>query len=221
MNRYAIIVAAGNGSRMQSGLPKQFLLLQGKPVLYYSLLAFHTHHSATKLIVVLSKEEQTRWQKLCLDYSIRIPHRIVFGGATRTESVRNGLDVIDSEGLVAIHDGARPLVSHEIIENCFVSAQKFGSGIACVKPKDSIRQVNGSNNQAIDRDSLRLIQTPQTFQISLIKKAFETCPNEISTDDASIAEKAGFKVFLTEGSYLNFKITTPEDLVLAENLILY
>lgn len=219
MKRYAIIVAAGTGSRMNSGLPKQFLQLCGKPVLYYSLQAFYQNASDTTIILVLAEQESERWLKLCTEYKIDIPHDIVFGGATRTESVLNGLNAIKEEGIVAIHDGARPLISNEIIENCFQSAIENGTGIACVKPKDSIRIVSGEENKAIDRDDLRLIQTPQTFTSSIIKNAFLKNGAESSTDDATIAEKAGYKIYLVEGSYLNFKITTPEDLLLAESLL--
>jgi 2-C-methyl-D-erythritol 4-phosphate cytidylyltransferase len=219
MKRYAIIVAAGTGSRMNSGLPKQFLILCGKPVLFYSLQAFFKNNFNTKIIVVLAQQEVDRWLSLCAEYKIEIPHEIVIGGATRTESVLNGLNAIKEDGIVAIHDGARPLISNEIIENCFQSAISNGSGIACVKPKDSIRIVSGEENKAIDRDDLRLIQTPQTFTSAIIKNAFLTNGRETSTDDATIAEKAGYKIFLVEGSYLNFKITTPEDLLLAESLL--
>lgn len=219
MKRYAIIVAAGTGSRMNSRLPKQFLQLCGKPVLHYSLQAFYDNSSNTKIILVLAEQEVERWLKLCIEYKIDIPHEIVIGGATRTESVLNGLNTFDEDGIVAIHDGARPLVSNEIIENCFQSAIKNGTGIACVKPKDSIRIVSEEENKAIDRDDLRLIQTPQTFTSSIIKNAFLKNGAESSTDDATIAEKAGYKIHLVEGSYLNFKITTPEDLLLAEALL--
>jgi len=219
MKRYAIIVAAGTGSRMNSGLPKQFLLLCGKPVLYYSLQAFYQNATDTKIIVVLAEQEVERWLSLCAKYKIEIPHEIVIGGLTRTESVLNGLNTIIKDGVIAIHDGARPLVSNDIIENCFQSAITNGTAIACVKPKDSIRIVSETENKAIDRDDLRLIQTPQTFASALIKDAFLKNGTETSTDDATIAEKAGYKIHLVEGSYLNFKITTPEDLILAESLI--
>jgi len=219
MKRYAVIVAAGTGSRMNSGLPKQFLELAGKPVLYYSLIAFYKNNSSTHLILVLAEEEISNWHEICSSYSIKIPHQIVAGGSTRTESVRNGLKVIPNDGIVAIHDGARPLVSNEIIENCFLSAEQNGSGVACVTPKDSVRHLIKKKNQALNRDEVRLIQTPQTFQVRLIKSAFEKLKNEVSTDDATIAEKAGNEVYLVEGSYKNIKITTPEDLIIASLLI--
>jgi 2-C-methyl-D-erythritol 4-phosphate cytidylyltransferase len=219
MQRYAIIVAAGTGSRMNSGLPKQFLLLAGKPVLYYSLKAFFENDTSTIQVVVLAKQEVTFWKEMCQKHKIQIPHQIVIGGNTRNESVRNGLNFLSGEGIVAIHDGARPFVNNEIIENCFLSAEKNGSGVACVKVKDSVRLVKESGNSALERDSLRLMQTPQTFQLSLIKKAFERLGDSNSTDDATVAEKAGHEIHLVEGSYQNLKITTPEDLILASALL--
>lgn len=204
---------------MESEVPKQFLLLQGKPLLFYSLHAFYKYDPQTELIVVLAMTELPRWKRLCEEYHIHIPHQTVTGGATRTESVKQGLALVKEEGLVAIHDGARPLVDSAIIERCFTSAALHGSGIAAVKPKDSIRQVNGDASTALDREQLRLIQTPQTFQVSLIKSAFAQFGEEASSDDATVLEKAGHFVHLVEGAYTNFKVTTPEDLELAHSLM--
>jgi 2-C-methyl-D-erythritol 4-phosphate cytidylyltransferase len=204
---------------MESGVPKQFLLLKGKPILHYSLEAFYHHDSNTTLLLVLAKTEMDRWKQLCQQYPLALPHQVVEGGSTRTQSVKNGLALVPQDSLVAIHDGARPFVSTDIIEACYQSAALFGSGVASVKPKDSIRQVSEQSNTALDREQLRLIQTPQTFQSSLIKSAFEQFGNAPSSDDATILEKAGHSVHLVEGSYRNFKVTTPEDLVLAEALM--
>ena len=203
---------------MNAGLPKQFILLSGKPVLFYSLLAFHNNDPATKLIIVLAKEEIARWNQLCLDFKINIPHEIAAGGDSRTESVRSGL-LLTGEGIIAIHDGARPLVSNEVIENCFLSAINSGSGIASVKPKDSLRVILRNTNKAVDREDYCLMQTPQTFLSEKIKKAFEMPGNQNSTDDATIFEKAGFEVVLVKGDYRNIKITTPGDLAIAEALL--
>ncbi|MBC7391593.1 MAG: 2-C-methyl-D-erythritol 4-phosphate cytidylyltransferase [Opitutaceae bacterium] len=218
MKRYALIVAAGTGSRMNAGLPKQFIILAGKPVLFYSLSAFYSYDPLLEIILVLSGNEIARWKGLSAEFNISIPHTIVAGGATRTESVRKGLDLV-SEGLVAIHDGARPLVSIEIIDNCFKSALSSGSGVACVQPKDSVRLVEGDSNKALNRDDYRLMQTPQTFQVELIKKAFEICGNGSSTDDATIFELAGYQVSLVNGDFKNIKITTQEDLTIAESFL--
>ena len=211
-------MAAGSGTRMESEVPKQFLLLQGKPLLFYSLWAFYDYDPQIELIVVLAMAELPRWERLCEEYHIQIPHQTVIGGATRTESVKRGLALVKEEGLVAIHDGARPLVDRGIIERCFTSAELHGSGIAAVKPKDSIRKVNGETNNALDREQLRLVQTPQTFQVSLIKSAFAEYGGEASSDDATLLENAGHAVHLVEGAYTNIKVTTPEDLDLANTL---
>ena len=212
-------MAAGSGSRMGGDVPKQFLLLKGKPVLQYSIEAFYQNDPETNLILVLAKEEITRWKSLREKHKLAVPHTIAIGGITRTESVKHGLSLVTSDGLVAIHDGARPLISQNIIEKCFESAEKFGSGVACIKPKDSIRQVVEKENFALDREHLRLVQTPQTFLTSLVKSAFATHGNEPSFDDATIVEMAGHPINLVEGSYHNLKITTPEDLAFAEALL--
>ena len=218
MKRYAVIVAAGTGSRMQSELPKQFMLLAGKPVLYYSLRAFHRGEVPCEIVVVLAASEIERWQTLCKEHAIDLPHTIAMGGATRTDSVRNGL-ALTKDGLVAIHDGARPLISQSVIENCFQSAAFHGSGVACVRPKDSIRRVEGTSNFAEDREGFRLMQTPQTFQTKIILDAFAKNMQGSSTDDATVVENAGMPIHLVEGDYKNLKITTPEDLALAEVLL--
>jgi 2-C-methyl-D-erythritol 4-phosphate cytidylyltransferase len=219
VERFAVIVAGGTGSRMGGEVPKQFLLLRGKPILAYSLEAFHQHDSSTRIIVVLAKEELARWKSLCKAHQITVPHEIAFGGIARTDSVCNGLNRIPQEGLVAIHDGARPFVSVEMIEACFQFAETHGAAVVCIKPKDSVRQVVENENFALDRDHLRLVQTPQTFRVSLIKNAFRDFGHQPSSDDASIAELAGIQIGLVEGSYKNIKITTPEDLILAEALL--
>lgn len=212
-------MAAGSGTRMESEVPKQFLLLQGKPILSYSLQAFYDFDPQIELIVVLAITEMPRWERLCEEYHIHIPHQMVIGGATRTESVKRGLALVKEEGWVAIHDGARPLLEQSIIQRTYAAADLYGSGIACVKPKDSIRQVNNHENAALDREQLRLIQTPQTFRVSLIKSAFERFGEEASSDDATVLEKAGHTVHLVEGAYTNIKVTTPEDLELASSLL--
>lgn len=204
---------------MNSELPKQFLLLRQQPVLAYSLAAFYRNDPTTTIIVVLSPQEVDRWQSLCQHYQITIPHQIALGGATRTESVRNGLAYVSEPGLVAIHDGARPLIDNDTIERCYASALVQGSGVAAVSPKDSLRWVEHGSNKAIDRNNVRQIQTPQTFQTALVIQAFQLLKNATATDDATIVEQAGHPIQLVEGSYCNLKITTPEDLAIAETLL--
>ncbi len=224
MHYYALIVAGGSGSRMGSALPKQFIDLGGRPVLVHTLEKFLAYSPAIQVILVLPETDFARWEevKARFPFTQSPNHSIttVPGGATRFQSVRNGLNVLSGEGLVAIHDAVRPLVSVEVIRRSFEAAAQFGSGVVTVPAKDSVRQVseNGSS-VALDRASLRLVQTPQTFRLDLIKKAFEQPESPRFTDDASVAEAAGFPIHLVEGSYENLKITTPEDLVVAEALL--
>lgn len=223
MIRYAIIVAGGSGSRFGSEIPKQFLLLAGKPVLANTLERFFATDPTIQLIVVLPSSEISRWKKLIQTHSIQTPHTIVEGGKSRFQSVHNGLKSIPNtnptETLVAIHDGVRPLISPDIIERSFVVAAEKGSAVVAVPSKDSMRILSGDTNQALDRSLLRIIQTPQTFQFSILLNAFEHPERPDFTDDASVVEAAGFSITLVEGNYSNLKITTPEDLKIAETLL--
>jgi 2-C-methyl-D-erythritol 4-phosphate cytidylyltransferase len=212
--KYAIIVAGGSGSRMKSDVPKQFIEVGGLPILMHTLQRFKEADAEIEIILVLPESQFDYWKELCQKYKT-VPHQLVAGGNTRFQSGLNGLKAIENEGLVAIHDGVRPFVSKEIINESFKVASEKGTAVVSVPSKDSVR-VNG---QAIDRSTVRLIQTPQTFQISLIKKAFEIEELSIFTDDASVAEHAGFEINLIEGNYENIKITTPEDLLWAEVLL--
>jgi 2-C-methyl-D-erythritol 4-phosphate cytidylyltransferase len=214
IKKYAIIVAGGSGSRMKSDIPKQFIEVGGLPILMHTLKRFKEAEPEIELILVLPESQFEYWNQLCEKYPT-VPHQLVKGGNTRFQSGLNGLKTIENEGLVAIHDGVRPFVSAEIIQESFKVANEKGTAVVSVPSKDSVR-VNG---QAIDRSTVRLIQTPQTFQIALIKKAFETEELSTFTDDASVAEHAGFTINLIEGSYENIKITTPEDLQWAEIIL--
>lgn len=210
VKKYAIIVAGGSGSRMKSDIPKQFIEVGGLPILMHTLKRFKEADAEIEIILVLPETQFEFWKALCSKY-VTVPHQLVKGGKTRFQSGLNGLQVIGNEGLVAIHDGVRPCVSVDIINESFKVAAVRGTAIVSVASKDSVR-ING---QAVDRSTVRLIQTPQTFQISLIKKAFETEELSTFTDDASVAEHAGFDINLIEGNYENIKITTPEDLLWA------
>jgi 2-C-methyl-D-erythritol 4-phosphate cytidylyltransferase len=214
IKKYAIIVAGGSGSRMNSDIPKQFIEVGGFPILMHTLKRFKEADAEIELILVLPESQFKFWNMLCEKYST-VPHQLVKGGKTRFQSGLNGLQVIGNEGIVAIHDGVRPFVSVDIINESFKIAAEKGTAVVSVPSKDSVR-VNG---QAIDRSTVRLIQTPQTFQIALIKKAFETEELSTFTDDASVAEHAGFTINLIEGNYENIKITTPEDLLWAEVIL--
>ena len=220
MNRYAVIVAGGSGSRMGSETPKQFLPIGNAPILMHTIKRFFTSNEQVNIVLVLPEEQMERWHQLCDKYSFSIPHLIVSGGKNRFQSVRNGLNSIGvNEGLVAIHDGVRPFISKRIIEETYRIAEEKGNAVASVELKDSIRLVDTKGNKAVNRHDYRIIQTPQTFKISLIRDAFHKAQNDRYTDDASVAEAAGYTIELIDGSYENIKITTPEDLAMAEVIL--
>jgi 2-C-methyl-D-erythritol 4-phosphate cytidylyltransferase len=219
LKEYAIIVAGGKGTRIKSSIPKQYLELCGLPVLMHTLNAFYQYSSAITVILVLPKDDFSRWEELRAQYKFDKPSILQEGGGTRFQSVRNGLQKISGEGLVAIHDGVRPLVSSDIIGASFRLAAVHQSAVASVRLKESLRMTDQDKTKAVDRSRFRLIQTPQTFLVSLIRQAYEVREVESLTDDASVAELAGHSISLFEGSYENIKITTPEDLVVAEALI--
>jgi 2-C-methyl-D-erythritol 4-phosphate cytidylyltransferase len=218
-NEYALIVAGGSGSRMQSSIPKQFIEVGNKPILMHTIEAFYQFNPAITIILVLPISDQQYWIELCNKYNFNVQHIIKNGGKTRFESVKNGLKEIEDEnGIVAIHDGVRPLISQDVIKNSFESAYKKGNAIAAVPLKDSIRELENNASKAVDRSKYMLIQTPQTFMVKTIKEAYNTIDSGF-TDDASVAENAGIKVHLIEGDYKNIKITTKEDLLIAEAFI--
>jgi 2-C-methyl-D-erythritol 4-phosphate cytidylyltransferase len=216
MKYYAIIVAGGTGSRMKSSSPKQFLLLEDKPVLMHTLQAFYACSLNPEIILVLNIHQQHTWEELCEKHDFRIPHRVVNGGDERFYSVKNGLIGIKGQAVVAIHDAVRPLVSSALILRCFQSAEENGNAVVGITPTDSVRRlVSEEQTEALDRNKLVLIQTPQTFRIEQLKKAYlQPFRNEF-TDDASVVERAGFPVYVIPGERENIKITYKEDLVLA------
>ncbi|MDH4091087.1 MAG: 2-C-methyl-D-erythritol 4-phosphate cytidylyltransferase [Cyclobacteriaceae bacterium] len=217
---YALIVAGGKGTRLKSKIGKQFLELNGLPVVMHTILAFQRYAEEITIILVLAEHDIDTWRSLCLKHNFRIPVILQHGGDTRYQSVKNGLDRIEGDGLVAIHDGVRPLVNAGIISTSFRLAAIKQSAVAAVPLKDSIRITTGQDRTlAVDRSLYRLIQTPQTFRVSLIREAYQRKEDPDLTDDASIAERAGHAVTLFEGSYENIKITTAEDLVIAEALL--
>ncbi len=217
--RYAIIVAGGKGTRMGSQIPKQFLPIAGKPVLMHTLERFAQAKTTISVVLVLPQNQFEPWEALCKKYRFTLPHQCVIGGATRTESVFNGLQVLPEQGLVAVHDGVRPLVSDALIERAYQTAAAKGNAIAAVPLKDSIRQLHpDGTSYAVDRSMFQLVQTPQTFQLALFKEAYRQAMQSAQTftDDASVAEAAGHTIHLVSGDYQNIKITTPEDLQFAE-----
>lgn len=219
LQEYAIVVAGGKGTRIKSVVPKQFISISGLPILMHTLNAFREYSSVIQIILVLPQDDQERWRSLCLKYGFDTPLSIVHGGETRFQSVKNGLALVPDDSLVAIHDGVRPLVSSDIIGASFRLAAVHGSAVAAVRLKDSIRITDQDTTKAVDRSRFRLIQTPQTFKSELIKKAYQTKEEPSMTDDASVAEHSGHLISLFEGSYENIKVTTAEDLVIAEALL--
>ncbi|GAB3194339.1 2-C-methyl-D-erythritol 4-phosphate cytidylyltransferase [Pontibacter aydingkolensis] len=213
---YAIIVAGGSGTRMQHDLPKQFIEVAGKPILMHTIERFYKYNSAVRLIVVLPQEQLTSWRELCRKHSFKLFHMTVAGGTTRFGSVKNGLDAVMGDGLIAVHDGVRPFVDVETIKGAYEAAAKYGSAVVAVPPKDSIRELTGEGSRAVPRAKYKMVQTPQVFQASILRKAYEQSEQEYFTDDASVVESIGQPITLVEGSYRNIKITTPEDLILAE-----
>jgi 2-C-methyl-D-erythritol 4-phosphate cytidylyltransferase len=219
LKEYAIIVAGGKGTRIKSALPKQFLELLGKPILLHAIEAFVRYSNSINIILVLPENDFPIWYSIAKKFKVEIPIILQKGGDSRFQSVKNGLDKIEGDGLVAIHDGVRPLISDDIISASFRLAAVHGSAVAAVRLKESIRMTDMDNTKAVDRSRYRIIQTPQTFDINLIKQAYEMKEDSSLTDDASVAERGGHAISLFEGSYENLKITTSEDLIIAEALL--
>lgn len=221
MNRYTIIVAGGSGSRFGATIPKQFVALAGKPLLMHTIKAFHNYDNAMKIIVALPAEHMSLWQDLCLQHSFEIKHLAIEGGSNRFESVRNALETIkDSKGLVAIHDGARPLVTKELIQKGFETAEMCGTAIPAVPVTDSIRQLDRQGSHTVNRESFVAVQTPQIFNLEILQKAYTADYSPMFTDDASVVEFNGQSVTLYDGSSENIKITRPIDLKIAETILI-
>lgn len=217
---YAVIVAGGSGTRMRSAVPKQFLLLNSIPVLMHTINAFYQSKNTPQIIVVLPPESHEYWNLLCAEHNFTVPHQLVSGGETRFHSVRNGINVIDDEdAIIAIHDAVRPLVTKEIIDEAYDTAEQYGNAIVAIQSRDSVRQIRENRSQSLNRDEIYLIQTPQTFQASQLKKAYLQPYQENFTDDASVVEQTGVNINLISGSYQNIKITYPEDIAIAEFLL--
>lgn len=220
MKKYAIIVAGGKGNRFKSEVPKQFVNLVDKPVLMHTVEAFFNYDKNLNIIIVLPSEQIDFWKEICKKHSFSIPHEVVEGGKERFFSVKNGLSNIKQAGIVAIHDGVRPLIDAQTLENCFQKAEESGNAIPVVAPVDSMRELSGGKNKHVNRNNYRLIQTPQVFKTDLIINAFEQEFSELFTDDASVLESMmPGCINLVEGNRQNIKITTPEDLIYAEAIL--
>jgi len=222
MKTFVIIVAGGKGARMGTTLPKQLLTLNNLPILMHTIELFHSHPSVTEEpVVVLPADQISNWRQLIKQYNFSVPHELAEGGASRFQSVRNGLKKIPQGAIVGIHDGVRPLVSSDVIEKTYRLARQHDAVIPVIKPAETLRKINkeGSDSTTMDRDKFVLVQTPQVFKSDLIKEAYQAKPDKRFTDDATVVEQAGYQIYLTDGNKENIKITTPFDLLLAETLM--
>jgi 2-C-methyl-D-erythritol 4-phosphate cytidylyltransferase len=219
MKKYAVIVAGGNGSRMGGIIPKQFMLLKDKPVLYYTLKTFFESYDDMQVILVLPVDYTDMGQEIIDAYFDKERIRITAGGDTRFQSVKNGLALIDEEAIIFVHDGVRCLVSTQLIHRCYNAAIETGSAIPAISCRDSVRMVTEDGNDAIDRNLIMLVQTPQTFHSKILIPAFQIDYKDKFTDEATVVEAYGLKVSLVEGEENNIKITRPIDLIIAESLV--
>ena len=223
MKKYLIVVAGGKGTRMGGEMPKQFQLLDGKPIIMITLERLHAIDPTMQLILVLPAEHIELWKELCKEYSFAVPLLLTNGGSTRFHSVQNGLAQVDDleEALVGVHDGVRPFVSARVLDDCFREAWTHGAAIPMTSVQDSLRHIVGVNGvtEVVPRDRYRLVQTPQIFKLSLLRRAYEQRFVESFTDDASVVEALGEQVVGVEGNSENIKLTTPFDLMVAKTLI--
>ncbi len=218
MNQYVIILAGGKGLRMGATVPKQFLEIKGKAIILHTLEKFKEALPLAELLLVLPKSEMPLWQEISGGTTFE-NIKTTSGGDTRFESVKAGLRLIGSEGVVGVHDAVRPFVSIETIQAAFNTAESTGTAVPVVDLKDSIRKVNTDQSVAVNRSNFKIVQTPQCFDVDILKKAYRQEFNTSFTDDASVVEADGIKVSLVMGNYSNIKITTVEDLKVAEALI--
>ncbi|MCC7302597.1 MAG: 2-C-methyl-D-erythritol 4-phosphate cytidylyltransferase [Bacteroidia bacterium] len=221
MKYYAIIVAGGLGNRMNNPVPKQFLKLNGRPVIMHTITRFHECELKPEIIVVLHKDHHVVWKQLCEEFHFEIPHRLTSGGDTRFLSVRSGLRQTEGEGIVAIHDAARPLVHSKTILHAYKAAEMYGNAVPAIPLSDSIRKVDPSASVAVDRTKYCVVQTPQVFHSELLRRAYAREFKITFTDDASVVESLGETIHLIDGTPDNIKITTPMDLAAAEALLAY
>jgi 2-C-methyl-D-erythritol 4-phosphate cytidylyltransferase len=219
MQKYAVIVAGGSGKRMGTEVPKQFLLLKGKPVLYYTIDAFLKAFDDLKIILVLPEEHVELGKEIVDGYFNAQQIQITQGGETRFHSVSNGLTLIDEESIIFVHDGVRCLVSKELIRLCYDTALETGSAVPVIDCCDSVRKITADGNEPVDRSSLKLVQTPQTFHSKILLPAFAIDYKERFTDEANVVEAFGLKVTLVQGEENNIKITNPMDLIIAESIL--
>lgn len=222
-----IIVAGGTGSRMNSNIPKQFLLLKGLPVMMHAIYAFHQSTSSPEIVVVIHPSLCDDWSELCKMHAFSVPHTVINGGSSRFESVKKGLAAIKSleaemrHSLIAVHDAARPLVSPTLIDETYKQAARTNAAALAKPSTDSVRIVIGNRlkNNSFPRSNVYLMQTPQTFNGAILYEAYTGVDGSSFTDDAAAVEKKGYPITLVDGDTRNIKITFPEDLRIAEILL--
>lgn len=214
-----MIVAGGSGTRMNAGIPKQFILIHNKPLIMHTVELFRGYDSHLRIIVVLPESHSDTWKKLCEDFNFSIDHEIGYGGETRFHSVKNNLSLIPDDCLVGIHDAVRPLVSLQTIERCYSVALEMGNAVPSLKIPETLRRIDGDGITLVNRENYRLIQTPQVFRGNMLKQAYLQEYQPQFTDDAGVVESAGFKINLVEGNPENIKITYSNDLKIASALI--
>ncbi|MBN1387918.1 MAG: 2-C-methyl-D-erythritol 4-phosphate cytidylyltransferase [Bacteroidales bacterium] len=220
MHRYLIVVAGGRGLRMGASVPKQFLTLAGKPVIFHAIDRFLDYDPAIELVIVLPEDSKGLWEELCIQYDFKSAHNIVTGGEERYNSVRNGLSLIRQKSLVAVHDAVRPFVSTETIDKCFTVAAEKGNAVPFIKPPGSVREIFRNNrNRPLKREKIALIQTPQVFRSDILLAAYARAYRPDFTDDATVVEAAGHNINLVPGNPENIKITTKLDMILAETIL--
>ncbi len=217
MEHFVIITGGGIGSRAGLDIPKQFFCLNGLPILMHTINQFAPF--ASTIIVTLPEQYFDYWEELQNKYEFQVPHILVVGGSTRFHSIKNALEYLPNEGLVAIHDAVRPFVSPSLIQLCFEQAQEYGTAVAATPLKDSLRIISDSKSKSVNRSAFYTVQTPQVFSCEIIKEAYQQPFKTSFTDDASVVEALGYDIQLVDGEESNFKITTPIDLTLAELLI--
>lgn len=204
---------------MGRDVPKQFLPLGGLPVLMHTINSFLSFEASMKVILVLPSDQVDYWRALCQQYNFPAQHQVTTGGDTRYQSVKNGLALVKEDGLVAVHDGVRPFAGMDTIQRSFEAARQYGAAIPVIEMIESIRKVEGEGSRVCSRNDYKLVQTPQVFRISVLKRAYELPYHSGFTDDASVVEASGFKVSLVAGNRENIKITSPFDLLVAEALL--
>ena len=219
MRKSVIIVAGGSGKRMGTALPKQFLSINGKALIMYTMEKFLEFDPEIEMVLVLNEDYFEHWQNIMIKTHFNHPVKLAAGGETRFHSVKSGIKMLEGESIAGIHDSVRPLVSLETIQRVYSAAEIYGSAIPCIPLKESVREISDNNSHPIDRSKIVVVQTPQVFHSEILQKAYDTDYSDVFTDDANVVEKAGFEIKIVTGDEFNLKITTPGDFEIAKMLL--